>query len=104
MPRSKRLKDPRPTWTHLTLEALRVADDFVSFDDLRAATGASPNQLSAALFHLQKRRCVEAIEGNGKLWWFATGEDTRSRVQELRTPEEPGSRRRGPRRPRSGPD
>ena len=90
--------DARPTWTHLVLEALRTADDFMSFEQIAASTGASHNQLSATLHHLQNRKAVEAVEVNGKPWWFATGADTRTKTVDVRVPEEPGNRRRGPRR------
>lgn len=99
MPRLKANK--RPTWTHLTLEALRVADDFMSLEQLRAATGASMNQQTAALHHLQKVGAVEAVDAGGHPFWFFTGIDRRTFALEERTPEEPGTRRRGPRKPSS---
>jgi hypothetical protein len=86
-----------PTWTHLTEEALRTADDFLSADQLRTLTGASQNQLSAALFHLQKRRVVDAVSGPSGLFWFYRGEDTRLYQHEERTPEA-HPRRRGAKR------
>lgn len=82
------------TWTSRVHDALRAADDFRSFEQLLAATGANRNQLSAALFHLHKRKVVESIESGGKLWWFITGDDDRLVIVEQRTPEEPGTRRR----------
>lgn len=94
MPRSKHNKaDRRPTWTHLTAEALRAADDFMSTEQLLHAVGATLNQLTATLFHLQRATVVDAVEVNGKPYWFLTGNDRRSRVVEERRPEEPGTRR-----------
>lgn len=95
-----RARNPKaPTWTSLVEEALRKADDFMGAEALRAATGANPHQLSAALHHLHKRRAVDSVESNGRLWWFATPEtDTRLRVVEERRPEDPGTRRRRRRR------
>ena len=81
-------KTKPPTWTHLVTEALRTADDFRSFTELRAATGARVNQLSAALWHLQRCRVVESVAGPGGLFWFYTGVgDTRCREVGERTPE-----------------
>jgi hypothetical protein len=81
--------EKRPTWTHLVTEALRTADDFRSFAELRAATGASVNQLGAALWHLQKCKVVESVGGPGGLFWFYTGAgDTRCREIGERTPED----------------
>ena len=65
-------------------------------DQIASATGASPNQVSAALCHLQKWAAVDAVEVNGKAWWFATGDDRRTVVVEMRAPEEPGTRKRRP--------
>lgn len=87
-------RDKRPTWTHLTLEALRVFDDFMSFSQLMIITGANVNQMSATLHHLQKVRAVEAVEENGDVWFCVSGFDNRTKVVEERRPEEPGTRRR----------
>jgi hypothetical protein len=94
--------DRKPTWTSKVERALRDADDFLSFAQLLELTGASPNQLGATLFHLQKRRVVEAVEGAGHLWWFLTGEDTRTSVVTERVSEPVGNRtRKGtPRKPK----
>lgn len=84
--------EKRPTWTSLTVETLRVMDDLLTLPQLCDLTGGTPNQISAALCMLQKYEAVEAIEGNGKLWFFLTGRDTRSHTLAERTPEEPGTR------------
>lgn len=96
-----RSRNPKaPTWTSLVEEALRKADDFMGAEALRAATGANPHQLSAALHHLHKRRAVDSVESNVRLWWFATPDtDTRLRVIEARRPEDPGTRRRSRKAP-----
>ena len=87
--------DMQPTWTSLTCKALQEADDFMSFDQLMERTGASYKQMSATLYHLKKERVVDALEGDGRLWWFLTGEDKRTYTQEQRTPEPKGNRTRG---------
>lgn len=96
-----RTRNPKaPTWTSLVEEALRKADDFMGAEALRAATGANPRQLSAALHHLRQRRAVDSVESSCRLWWFATPElDNRARVVEERRPEDPGTRRRGRKAP-----
>lgn len=88
--------DQQPTWTSKVTDALRKADDFMSFAQLQAATGADNNQLSATLHHLKNRRVVDAMEGDGSLWWYLTGEDTRQRAVEMRQPEPKGNRTRKP--------
>jgi hypothetical protein len=102
MPRTRK-GDKRPTWTHLVLRALQERDDFMDQELLLAATGASKNQLSAALIHLKRFKAVDAVESEGRLWWCATGEDTRSKALEERTPEPPGNRTRASRGPRRKP-
>lgn len=82
------------TWTYLVEEALRRADDFISVAELRARTGANPNQLSATLHHLQKCGVVDAVVAQGTLFWFYAGGDTRTYSLEVRADEE------RPRRPR----
>lgn len=77
-----------PTWTHLVEETLRTADDFVSFEDIKAATGANRNQTSAALHHLQSRKVVDAVSVQGVPFWFYTGLDTRIYTVEERVKEE----------------
>lgn len=84
----------RPTWAYLVEDALRKADDFMSLDQLLAATGARRNQLSAALCHLQKCQTADAVLAQGKLYWFYAGGDTRCRHVEERTPEDKPRRTR----------
>lgn len=84
-----------PTWTSLVEQALIEADDFMSLDQIEMAIGASLNQATAALHHLQHHRAVDAVEGGGRLWWFATpADDNRLRKVHERVPEEPGTRKR----------
>jgi len=96
-PRSR--TTPEPTWTSRVEEALRTADDFMSFADLVQATGCTYNRLAAALHHLRRYRAIDSIESGGRLYWSTTPDtDTRCRHVEMRRPEEPGTRRRGPRK------
>jgi len=90
---------PEPTWTSRVEEAFARADDFLSFADLLLATGCTHNRLTAALHHLRKCRAIDSIESGGRLYWFATPDtDSRCWHVESRRPEEPGTRRRGPRK------
>lgn len=89
--------DKRPTWTCLVLRALESRpDNFMTAPQLRTATGANLNQMSAALIYLRKRHVVDCVvEPDGVAWWFATTQyDDRSRTVDERCPEEPGHRRR----------
>lgn len=94
MRRKSNRADQVPTWTCKTAAALAAQDDFMSMEQLRAATGASVCQMSATLHHLSKRRAVESVRGgDGKLWWFATPEtDDRMRPVEQRVVEPKGNR------------
>jgi hypothetical protein len=95
MPLARSRNTPEPTWVSRVEDALRAADDFMSFAELAAATSANTNRLTAALHHLRKYRAVDSIDSGGRLYWFATpNTDTRCRRVELRRPEEPGTRRR----------
>lgn len=86
--------DRKPTWTSLTVDALRIADDFMNVAQLVAATGGSANQIAAALHSLKGYRVVGAMESDGVLWFYLTGEDTRTTTVEARTPEPKGNRTR----------
>lgn len=85
---------PKPTWTHLVFEYLRVSDDFVTTAQIKAAVNGNFNQIGAALSHLHKRKAVDFMVAEGVTYWFATPDtDNRSKQVEERVPEEPGSRR-----------
>lgn len=86
--------DQEPTWTVKIQRFLAQCDDFRNQTQIRAATGASPNQSLAALCHLRKHRVVDSVEADGQLWWFITGEDLRSKVVETRVLEPKGNRTR----------
>lgn len=105
MPRTTRKPSgtPRPTWTRLTVDTLAIMDDMMTAHQLCDLTGGTLNQISATLHHLQKVEAVECVEGNGKLWWFLTGEDRRTFTQDERVPEEPGTRKRRSSKPRKVP-
>lgn len=91
----KKKADRKPTWTSLVRDALQSADDFMSFEQLLKATGASRTQLHATLHHLKVNAgAVDCIEGEGHLWWFWTGQDKRGYSHEERIVEPEGSRNR----------
>lgn len=92
MPRTK--NPPKPTWTSLIEHELNSTDDFMNVVELMAKTGANFNQATAALHHLKKRKAIDSVESNGRLYWFATpSSDTRVRTVEQRRPEDPGTRK-----------
>lgn len=91
------MKRKEPTWTSLVLELLEARDDFLTYEAIRAATGGSRDQISAACIHLRRRRAIDCIvEPDGVAWWFATPEtDNRSTHVDFRAPEaKPRKRRR----------
>lgn len=87
-----------PTTTSLVSEALKSADDFMSYQMLVDRTGRSLNQVVAALHHLRKHHAVDVVVNpDGRGWWYALpdSEDTRSRNVDMRAPESK------PRKPRA---
>lgn len=87
MSRTKR--DQKPTCVSLVEDAMRVADDFVTAKQLCVKTGCNANQVSAALYLLQKHHAADCVESAKQLWWFATSAtDTRHHKVEMRTPED----------------
>lgn len=76
-----------PTLTTLVQEALARADDFMTAAQLAEITKHTPNQVSTALWALSNYKVVESVESQGRLWWFLTTTDTRTRIFEERTPE-----------------
>lgn len=91
--------DRRPTWTALTTEALRRIDDFATLEQLMTLTGANGNQMRATLHWLKRAGVVEAMETDGRLWWYLTGEDKRIREVPERTEEPKGNRSRASKKP-----
>lgn len=92
---TRRRADTKPTWTFLVIEALRVADDFLTVRQLMERTGGNLNQVTAALHHLKvNAKAVECMESDGHLYWYLTGVDLRTLTVDERVPEEPGNRRR----------
>lgn len=83
-----------PPITFQVQEALRAADEFLTFDEICYATKCSHNQVSAALYHLCKFKVVEAVPQAEELFYFLTGEDNRVRYLELRAKEEQPRNRR----------
>jgi len=89
-----------PTWTHLVTEALKAADDFRTMRQLAETLGGTTNQISAALYHLQACKVVDAVQGTEGLFWFYRGEDgdPRVRTQTARRVEDKPRRKRVTRR------
>ena len=93
-----------PSKTFVVLEALRTYDDFLSIEDLTHETSLPARGVKTALWWLQKVRAVDAVEVNGRTFWFATGDDNRVRHLDMRKvedePRATGTRRRkNPRKP-----
>lgn len=86
-----------PTHTSKVMDALAHApEDFMTAHQLVLATGSNHNQVSAALHSLRRHGAVDVVvEADGRGWWFATpGTDSRTRILELRAPEDKPRRRR----------
>lgn len=86
--------DKRPTWTALTIKAMGTLDDFATTEQLMQLTGGTSNQIRATLHWLKKAGVIEAMESDGRLWWYLTGEDKRERALEERAEEPKGNRSR----------
>lgn len=88
--------DRRPTWTHLVLDRLITADDFMTAKQLQLAVGSQNlDQITAALAHLREHRAVDSTQSGGHLWWFATPDgDNRTRQVHERVEEPKGNRGR----------
>jgi hypothetical protein len=86
--------DRKPTWTHVILEAMKTLDDFMTAEQIGQLTGANNSQVSATLHHFKNNGVAECLESDGKLWWYLTGEDKRTKTVDERVPEEKGHRTR----------
>lgn len=96
---TKRKGTPIPTTTSLVEEALRAADDFMSYPMLIAKTGRSISQIGAAISWMRRHKAVDSVLVEGRPWWFATPEtDTRSRTVDELIPEDKPRRMTGRRR------
>lgn len=74
---------------------MRIADDFVSTDMIRAATGFDFNRIGATLCHFKKYKAADCLPSGDQLWWYLTPEsDTRTKHVDERVPEEKGNRTR----------
>lgn len=96
------MKHTVETWTCKVLRELANRDDFLTAKRIREAVGGNPNQISAALIHLRKRKAIDCIvEPDGVAWWFATpdSDDRTSHVDERKPETKPRNRKKGfPRR------
>ena len=89
-------KAREPTVTSLVFDLLVRADDFLKRNEIAEATGANPNQVSAALTHLYRCKAIDAVACQDRLWWFATPEsDTRTMTVDERVKEEHRKRKSG---------
>lgn len=88
-------REKRPCITLVILGLMRELDDFVTIQDLMGLTTYSRHQVHASLSHFMKYRIAERVESNGKVYFYLTHRDTRSRVVEERAVEDkPRHRRR----------
>jgi hypothetical protein len=79
--------DKDPTMTTLVLEHLIALDDMATVKTIADALKQPMPCVSATLTSLRHYKAVEAIEGDKRLWWFATpANDTRVRIVEERAP------------------
>lgn len=77
----RRPRDRKPTTTTLVLSWLSEHGDFATARQLAEAVRRSPDQTSSALRWLRKRKAVDCLEEDGRLWWFSTIEyDDRTRI------------------------
>lgn len=84
----RKTREVKPTTTHLVLNHLMKLDDFAGVPQLVTATERSANQVSAALYWLQKAGVVDSVMSQDRLWWFAThGQDLRQTTHEVITAE-----------------
>jgi hypothetical protein len=87
--------DRAPTWTSRTTGALGHADAPLSFRELLVLTGATPDQLRAALHHLINRAGAVLVIPEGDVpFYMLSGEDRRTLVVEQRVQEPRGNRAR----------
>lgn len=90
------MKAPKiPTRVSLVEDALKKADDFLTATQVAHIAGVKYDQANVALHHLQRYQACGVLVVDGVLWWYASpSTDTRSKVLDLRTPED------GPRKPK----
>jgi len=72
----------RTTTTLKIVEALKVADDFLTIADLVRITGEGGNRVWAATSHLRGCKVLDCVIQDGTSYWYYAGEicDTRIRV------------------------
>lgn len=88
--------DRQPSFVSLVLDELKRADDFLTLAQLHdRVPELNVNRSTASLAHLRKFRAADFIVSDGITYWYATGEDTRTRTTEERVREAEGSRARG---------
>lgn len=75
------MKIKQPTTTSLVLEVLQQADDFMTIEMLKQRTGRNNlGDVRMALIGLHHYHAIDFVADNdGQVWWFATGDDKRSR-------------------------
>lgn len=67
----------RRTTTAAVVDHLQRADDFLTVRELMACTGENLNRVTAALAWLKRAGAVDAMECDGRLYWYPTPENDR---------------------------
>ena len=84
------------TATKLVMDYLRRVDDMVRARTIADATQCDVHKVNSALWSLHNYKCVELVESQGSVYWFALPEtmDQRVRTVDERTPEGKPRRKR----------
>lgn len=83
--------------TTLVLEYLRREDDFrTSAQVVAAVPQHDRNAVTVALFYLRRRKAIDAMDVDGRLYWFALPPelDDRAKVTHEHVPSGPRRKRR----------
>jgi DNA-binding transcriptional regulator PaaX len=89
-----RTKSKRPATTLLVTEALEVVDDFLSFKDLVALTGDSPQRIHAALHWLVTAGAIAVVTQGEDLFYYRSIDTDRRTYAREETTEHTKPRRK----------
>lgn len=81
------MRPKRTTITSVVESVMSELDEPVVVSDLVYLTGASINNITAALCHFREYGVVDAIDVGSQRWWYLTGVDNRIRTMETRAEE-----------------